>query len=108
MTRSKAATPTATPTGTPTGDTTPGEIHQPDPGERSRSADSSEFDGWGYEKARDALVEVVRRLEAGGVPLEESLTLWERGEALARYCERWLSETQNRITESGAQLTRNT
>ncbi len=37
-----------------------------------------------YEQARDELVDVVRRLEEGGTTLEESLTLWERGEELAR------------------------
>lgn len=43
-----------------------------------------------YEQAREELSEVVRRLEAGGVSLEESLALWERGEALARRCQTWL------------------
>lgn len=38
----------------------------------------------GYEQARDELIEVVRRLEAGGTTLEESLALWERGEELAK------------------------
>lgn len=38
----------------------------------------------GYEQARDELIEVVRRLEAGGTSLEESLALWERGEELAK------------------------
>ncbi len=45
----------------------------------------------GYEQARDELVDVVRRLEAGGASLEESLRLWERGEALADRCEQWLA-----------------
>jgi len=43
-----------------------------------------------YEQARDELTEVVRRLESGGLALEESLALWERGEALAEICQRWL------------------
>jgi exodeoxyribonuclease VII small subunit len=51
----------------------------------------------GYEQARDELVEVVRRLEAGGVGLEESLTLWERGEALATICEQWLAGARARL-----------
>ena len=38
----------------------------------------------GYEQARDELVEIVRKLESGSVPLSESMTLWERGEELAR------------------------
>ncbi|WFB07628.1 exodeoxyribonuclease VII small subunit [Streptomyces sp. LX-29] len=51
----------------------------------------------GYEQARDELVEVVRRLEAGGTTLEESLALWERGEELARVCRRWLDGARARL-----------
>jgi exodeoxyribonuclease VII small subunit len=51
----------------------------------------------GYEQARDELVDVVRRLEAGGATLEESLELWERGEALAARCESWLAGARARI-----------
>jgi len=51
----------------------------------------------GYEQARDQLVEVVRRLEAGGAGLEESLGLWERGEALAQRCEAWLAGARARV-----------
>lgn len=51
----------------------------------------------GYEQARDALVEVVRRLESGGATLEESLALWERGEALAARCEEWLAGARHRV-----------
>ncbi len=51
----------------------------------------------GYEQARDELVEVVRRLEAGGTTLEESLALWERGEDLAALCEQWLAGARARL-----------
>jgi exodeoxyribonuclease VII small subunit len=51
----------------------------------------------GYEEARDALLEVVRSLEQGGVTLEESLTLWERGEKLAQLCESWLEGARRRL-----------
>lgn len=51
----------------------------------------------GYEEARDQLVEVIRRLEAGSVPLSESMALWERGEELARVCQRWLDGARARI-----------
>lgn len=51
----------------------------------------------GYEQARDELVEVVRRLEAGGATLEESLALWERGEQLAAICQQWLDGARARI-----------
>jgi exodeoxyribonuclease VII small subunit len=50
-----------------------------------------------YEAARDELAEVVRRLEAGGTTLEESLALWERGEALARTCQEWLDGAKSRL-----------
>lgn len=50
-----------------------------------------------YEQARDELVDVVRRLEAGGVTLEESLQLWERGEELAAICQRWLDGARDRL-----------
>lgn len=50
-----------------------------------------------YEQARDELVSVVTRLEAGGVTLEESLTLWERGEALAARCQQWLDGARQRL-----------
>ncbi|MFD8143290.1 exodeoxyribonuclease VII small subunit [Streptomyces sp. NPDC059708] len=51
----------------------------------------------GYEQARDELVEVVRRLEAGGTSLEESLALWERGEELATVCRHWLEGARARL-----------
>jgi exodeoxyribonuclease VII small subunit len=51
----------------------------------------------GYEQARDELIDVVRRLEAGGATLEESLALWERGEELAKVCRRWLEGARARL-----------
>jgi exodeoxyribonuclease VII small subunit len=50
-----------------------------------------------YEQARDELLDVVRRLEAGGVTLEESLALWERGEYLASVCQGWLDGARARL-----------
>jgi exodeoxyribonuclease VII small subunit len=50
-----------------------------------------------YEQAREELVEIVRRLEAGGVTLEESLQLWERGEELAKICQDWLDGARTRL-----------
>lgn len=50
-----------------------------------------------YEQARDELTDVVRRLEAGGLGLEESLKLWERGEELARICQEWLDGARARL-----------
>lgn len=56
--------------------------------------------GFGYERARDELADVVRRLEAGGLSLEESLALWERGEALAAVCERHLAGARQRVDQA--------
>jgi exodeoxyribonuclease VII small subunit len=53
-----------------------------------------------YEEAREELVEVVRTLEAGGTTLEESLALWERGEALAKVCQEWLDGARKRLVEA--------
>jgi exodeoxyribonuclease VII small subunit len=58
-----------------------------------------------YEAARDELVEVVRRLEAGGTSLEESLTLWERGERLAAVCQRWLDGARARLEAASGKST---
>lgn len=53
-----------------------------------------------YEEAREELVEVVRRLEAGGTTLEESLALWERGEKLATLCQEWLDGARKRLDDA--------
>jgi len=50
-----------------------------------------------YEAARAELEDVVRRLESGGIPLEESLALWERGEELAVLCQQWLDGARSRL-----------
>ena len=50
-----------------------------------------------YEEARDELATVVSSLEAGGLTLEESLRLWERGEELARICQTWLDGARQRL-----------
>jgi exodeoxyribonuclease VII small subunit len=54
-------------------------------------------DELGYEQARDELAEVVRALEMGGLGLDESVALWERGEALARRCEEQLAGARERV-----------
>ena len=53
-----------------------------------------------YEAARDELVTIVSRLESGQLGLEESMTLWERGEALADHCTRWLDGAQSRLNRA--------
>ena len=53
-----------------------------------------------YEQARDELVAVVGKLEQGGITLEESIVLWERGEALAARCEEWLVGARARLDDA--------
>lgn len=60
-----------------------------------------------YEQARDELIQVVQKLETGGTTLEESLSLWERGEELAAICQQWLDGARARLaaanpTDSGS------
>lgn len=50
-----------------------------------------------YEDAREQLVEIVRKLESGSVPLSESMALWERGEQLAAVCQTWLDGARAKI-----------
>ena len=56
-----------------------------------------------YEQARDELTELVKRLEAGGLTLEQSLQLWERGERLAEICTDWLEGARARLAEAMTQ-----
>ncbi|MEG2424198.1 exodeoxyribonuclease VII small subunit [Glutamicibacter sp.] len=53
-----------------------------------------------YEQAREELLAVVNQLETGGVALEASLALWERGEALAAHCENWLNGVSQRLEQA--------
>jgi exodeoxyribonuclease VII small subunit len=57
-----------------------------------------------YEAARDELISVVTRLEAGGATLEESLTLWERGDELAKICQAWLDGARTRLESARSLL----
>ncbi len=74
-----------------------------EPGERAPGPGASGAPGDGpgtqipYEQARDQLTEVVRRLEGGGLTLEESLALWEQGERLAAICSEWLEGARARL-----------
>jgi exodeoxyribonuclease VII small subunit len=72
---------------------------EPTATDRTQPVDPAEL---GYEQARDELVDVVRRLEAGSATLEESLALWERGEALAARCEQWLAGARARLDAARA------
>jgi len=50
-----------------------------------------------YEQARDELVQIVGKLEDGAASLDESMALWERGEALAQRCESLLNTAEKAI-----------
>ena len=54
----------------------------------------------GYENCRDELIEVVRLLEHGGLDLDSSLRLWERGEQLAKKCEEHLAGARKRVEDA--------
>ncbi|MEB3980460.1 exodeoxyribonuclease VII small subunit [Mycobacterium sp. 663a-19] len=54
----------------------------------------------GYEACRDELIEVVRQLEQGGLDLDSSLKLWERGEQLAKRCEEHLAGARKRVEDA--------
>lgn len=54
----------------------------------------------GYEQARDELIGVVERLEHGGLDLDTSLKLWERGEQLAKRCEEHLAGARSRVEKA--------
>lgn len=63
-------------------------------------SDLAEIATFGYERARDELINVVKMLEQGGMDLDESLTLWERGEALAARCEEHLAGARTRVEDA--------
>lgn len=89
MARKNAAPPdVGTPPEAPTSPDAPGTV---DP--------HADIAGLGYEQARDELFDIVGRLESGQVGLEESLTLWARGEALAAHCSTWLDQAEAAITQ---------
>ncbi|MBA4247937.1 MAG: exodeoxyribonuclease VII small subunit [Microbacterium sp.] len=66
------------------------------------ASDSPPVADLSYEQARDELVRVVTELEQGGATLEQSIALWERGEALARRCEEWLIGAKERLDAARA------
>lgn len=68
-----------------------------DSSDRPKSAMHAEVAQLGYEDARDQLAQVVARLESGEPSLEDSMRLWERGEALAAHCQKWLADAEQRI-----------
>jgi exodeoxyribonuclease VII small subunit len=72
-------------------------MSESDRGPQSHEHAQSHEEALSYEQARDELVQVVQRLESGGVPLEESLALWERGEELAAICQARLDGARAKV-----------
>lgn len=66
-------------------------------GEHGRRDGRTHMADMGYEAARTELAETVARLEAGGLTLEESLALWQRGEELAAICTAWLQGAREKF-----------
>ncbi|MFS0867046.1 exodeoxyribonuclease VII small subunit [Microbacterium sp. 179-B 1A2 NHS] len=64
------------------------------------TSDAGDVSSLTFEQARDELVQVVAQLEQGAPTLEQSLTLWTRGEALAARCEEWLLGAKRRLEEA--------
>lgn len=62
--------------------------------------DSPQASDTSFEQARDELAQVVTALEAGGLSLEESLALWQRGEQAAEVCTKWLDSARARLEQA--------
>jgi exodeoxyribonuclease VII small subunit len=69
----------------------------------ARQPDAQQPEAPSYEQARDELASVVKRLEAGGLTLEQSLELWERGERLAGVCGQLLEGARARLSAATAE-----
>ena len=63
----------------------------------------TEIENLTFEQAFAELEETVRKLEAGGLTLEESLALFERGQALAAHCQRQLDQAELKIRQLTAE-----
>ena len=57
-----------------------------------------------YEAAQEELEEIIRRIEAGEVGLEESMTQYERGVLLVRHCRELLDKVEQKFTDLTAQM----
>ncbi len=85
---------------TPQPETTDAEVdvETPATGEADANA-NADVAAMSYEAARDELVDIVARLENGQVGLEDSMGLWQRGEALAAHCAQWLDAAEAKLSE---------
>ena len=63
----------------------------------SKTADFPDIPSLTYEQARDELISIVAQLEGGQIGLEDSMALWQRGEALATHCNTWLDGAEAKL-----------
>jgi exodeoxyribonuclease VII small subunit len=70
-----------------------------DNGTPPSKADFPDIKDLSYEQARDELISIVAQLEGGQIGLEESMTLWQRGEALAAHCNTWLDGAEAKLAQ---------
>ncbi|CCF18212.1 exodeoxyribonuclease small subunit [Pseudorhizobium banfieldiae] len=63
----------------------------------TETAEIIDVSGYTFEKAVAELESIVARLERGDVALDESIAIYERGEALKKHCEKLLAAAENRI-----------
>jgi exodeoxyribonuclease VII small subunit len=70
----------------------------------SKTTDFQDIANLSYEQARDELIAIVAQLEGGQIGLEDSMSLWQRGEALANHCNTWLDGAEAKLT-GGSQTT---
>jgi exodeoxyribonuclease VII small subunit len=75
-------------------------IDEDDGSGRGGATSATPISQLGYEACRDELIDVVRLLEQGGLDLDASLTLWERGEQLAKRCEEHLAGARKRVADA--------
>jgi len=64
----------------------------------AKTADFPDIKDLSYEQARDELIAIVAQLEGGQIGLEDSMSLWQRGEALANHCNTWLDGAEAKLT----------
>ena len=59
--------------------------------------DNSDVQALSFEKALEALEKIVDDLERGDVPLDQSIRIYERGEALKAHCEKLLKAAEDKV-----------
>lgn len=59
----------------------------------------NEIEGLSFEAAYAELERIIAQLDTGDLPLEDSVTLYERGKQLSEYCQRLLDQAELRVTQ---------